>query len=235
MISKMGDRWNWNPAPPLNQGNLDLFNFAQRSLSSICLITTCFPSRFINFRTCFSQLTVIFHQFRDNLLFSANWRQYLISRGQRGQKSAQVFAVIWGAGGKRLEVIGGKSSSLGYQLLATCSTEALFWSCTCWHVLKTVEKGTFFSRLGFDWRDVRYQSSDDNHRKRKTNYVWSENGWLYICNHSKINFSKSLDFVEIQRVGGHWPRTRSTFEGLQTVSAQGSRLLLRQRQMQMKR
>ena len=91
MITKMGDRWNWNPTPPLNQENLDLFNFAQRSLSSICLITTRFPSRFINFRTCFSQLTVIFQQFRDNLSFSANWRQYLISWGQRGGKKARRF------------------------------------------------------------------------------------------------------------------------------------------------
>ena len=106
MITKIGDRWNWDPTTPLNQGNLDLFNFAQRSLSSICLITTCFPSRFINFRTCFSQLTVIFQQFSDNLLFLSNWRQYLISRGQREQKSAQVFAVIWGARGKRQEARG---------------------------------------------------------------------------------------------------------------------------------
>ena len=72
-------------------------------------------------------MTVIFQQFRDNLLF---WTQlasiFNISRAERGQKSAQVFAVIWRAKRQEAEVIGGERSPLGYQLLATCSAKALF-------------------------------------------------------------------------------------------------------------
>ena len=150
---------------------------------------------------------MIFQQFGDNLLFSANWRQNLISGGQGGEKSAQVFAVI-----------GGQRSSLGYRLLATRSATTMFLM-TIFGSIKgnKLVYDALLQTLGLE-SYFRY----DNHRKQRKNYVWSKMV-DFMCNHSEINFPKSREFVGTEQ--GRLPNGHCAHQGqgLQQTVSLGSR------------